>query len=406
MKDFERSSAQRTRRALLDNDAQLCVPHNLQQKAPESRDGNDEERQQQQQQPALSRFAPGDPFANEEADVDEWVRHFTYLSVVPSKSDCLPLTSSSSPLPSAGDGCAGERRVAGAMGLGCSQFGENRPPATTGVAMAVESMASGTETVSAEGASAAVKTSALLRGTSSTAPVVSSRDEAERMLPATLSAARKPLPSSTNNSFDAAPSLFPPPPTISAVKVGTSEEMEGDTQGEEVVLASHGVYEEYLAYDCRPPEAPSGFNFTGDGDGTMGELGGRGLSLHGANATDSHCTRRPGQQGLGTANITSSNSKAVEEEIIVLQRQLDTPQQELREEIMDRLFDELWRRLTPELLVLLATANSKEGVGVEGCSRSRNHHGREQGGNKRNCLGEVGAATACGATSPRDSMEL
>lgn len=32
------------------------------------------------------RFVPGDPFANEEPDVGAWARHFTFLSVVPTKS--------------------------------------------------------------------------------------------------------------------------------------------------------------------------------------------------------------------------------------------------------------------------------------------------------------------------------
>ncbi|CAM9447555.1 unnamed protein product, partial [Ascophyllum nodosum] len=212
MREFERDSAENTRRALLENDAELCQPRDPQEFKGGLNSGSDEGGNGC---PARPRFVPGDPFANEEADTQDWARHFTYLSILPSRSV-------SSRSLQAG-------REQDNRGVGCD-------------------------------------------------------DKALR------------------------PVLDLPGGVAAGDWAGGVEE--------EVVLASHGIYEEYLAYDCRPPE-----------DEGQQEWREKGNLWTDSSAAESERFREP----RATARLS-------------------TPQRAVREEIMDRLFDELWERLTPDLL--------------------------------------------------------
>lgn len=229
MREFERNSAENTRRAMLENDAELCKP--TQPEESDSYDGSNDSADEEIQR-AL-RYVPGDPFANEEADTEAWAKHFTYLSVFPSKS--LPLT-----------------RERGNRGVGCNQ----RAGFEESEGVDLKGMAAG-----------------------------------------------------------------------------------NDSMEDEVILASHGVYEEYLAYDCRPPkEDNEGYG------GFMQET--TKLSREPCAATEPQlCRNKPG------ANV-----------------HLSTPKRALREEIMDRLFDKLWEHLTPDLLNLLDKEERRDPVSTESAS--------------------------------------
>lgn len=226
MREFERNSAENTRKALLKNDAELCKPtqHEESDYYDGSNDSADEEIQR-----AL-RYVPGDPFANEGADTEAWAKHFTYLSVFPSKS--IPLT-----------------RGRGNRGVGRNQ----------------------------------------------------------RM------------------GFEESEGL---------------KEMvaENDGMEDEVILASHGVYEEYLAYDCRPPEEENE-----GGGGFMKET--TKLSRDPCATEPQHCNNKLGE------NV-----------------HLSIPQRALREEIMDRLFDKLWEHLTPDLLNLVDEEQRRDPVLMKSAS--------------------------------------
>lgn len=294
MRDFEKGSAENTRRALLENDAQLCQQQQEQQQSECPGDGFDNKDGRKE---PPSRFVPGDPFANEEADVEAWARHFTYLSVVPSNS-----------LQSVAPATADEKATG-------SIFGQTTAAAAT-VTTAPQSRAG--------------ETPALF----------------------VASSVRKPEGDSV---------LAPP-----AAAAATPRERAEEDQGE-VILASHGVYEEYLAYDCRPPEEG---NNAGVG---LGE-GGLGLGTDGASPLTPH-----------------DQACEVGDEV----QRPHTPQRELRQEIMDRLFDELWLRLTPDLLLLAANAR---GVGPSRAGRQEAH------GNAIDPSSSVGGGEFYG-TAPRDSMD-
>lgn len=126
--------------------------------------------------------------------------------------------------------------------------------------------------------------------------------------------------------------------TAAGVNVTT---MRGNTkiEDEEELFASHGVYEEYLAYDCRPPEPEEH-----GGEGTSALVKGVSLSP-GVVASSSTDGKREG------------NNKAV-----AAMSRPSTPQLALREEIMDRLFDELWERLTPDLLFIADREGGSESL--------------------------------------------
>ncbi|CAN0063477.1 unnamed protein product, partial [Laminaria digitata] len=302
LRDFERGSAENTRRALLKNDAQLCEPPPLPPLPPESdqqlqngsdsalsdgsREGRGQQQQQQQQQqrrrePPL-RFVPGDPFANEKADVGAWARHFTYLAVVPSGT-------------AGGSSCCGEKKTGATAAV----------VAAAAAAVAVPSGAGRAATLLSTVAAAAAEGGA---------EEDDDEEENER---------RQGGQDGRGEGLK------------------EEEEDEGEEEGE-IVYASHGVYEEYLAYDCRPP----GRSDEIEGSQRLAaEKGARVTATTAAAAAADAATPWEGQ-GRWPSTTQEGDGGAS-------RPRPGTPQRELRQEIMDRLFDEVWERLTPDLVLLL-----------------------------------------------------
>ncbi|CAN0016476.1 unnamed protein product [Ectocarpus sp. 6 AP-2014] len=305
MREFERSSAENTREALLDNDALLlCEPPASANAGSADNDGRQTSPLSPPPPPPVPlRYVPGDPFANEEADVGAWAKHFTYLSVVPTER---------------GEGGDAEKRSNDNAGGGLLERGPVAEPPPVRDVM---------ETDEETGGVAAVEGNRIQDLT----PEEAAAELAGRRL----------------------------------------EEM---PQGEEV-FASHGVYEEYLAYDCRPP----GFDdVTSPGGETMGpgeedpRLAAKGSGAWAVTGVVPNANSAVGQ-GAWVSNNAASEPPALGASTTggshrVVAR-LDTPQRELRQEIMDRLFDELWERITPDLLLLLRqqqAAAGGRGVGEGG----------------------------------------
>ncbi|CAM9943209.1 unnamed protein product [Discosporangium mesarthrocarpum] len=109
-------------------------------------------------------------------------------------------------------------------------------------------------------------------------------------------------------------------PLVSGPEGGCTHESEDE------ILASHGILEEYIAYDHSPP----GEQYRKRGGATWPRSG-----------DDSG-----GGDGKG----------------------LNSPQRELREQVMDRLFDELWGQLTPDLSRAAVSLGGGSGSQVGGGS--------------------------------------
>ncbi|CAM9601165.1 unnamed protein product [Choristocarpus tenellus] len=228
MRDFERNASIKTRDALLENGDLLCRAESIVASVKE-RDALDSKPSS-----LRSRFIPGDPFAREEADVDTWARHFTYLSVVPATSF--------------------QRRLGDDEGA--VQRAEARPNLEGGLGVC-DLITKETNFPDVEAGD----------------PVVIGRE----MRPDR----RQSMP-------------YPENPRT------------------EEIIESHGILEEYIAYDYTPPAIQRWTEKSTDG------------SRHG------QCSG------------------------------LTTPQQELKEQIMDHLFDELWKKLVPDLSRAMICGREKD----------------------------------------------
>lgn len=117
---------------------------------------------------------------------------------------------------------------------------------------------------------------------------------------------------------------------------------------QEEVFASHGVYEEYLAYDCRPPDDDS-YTHNDSSGGMFGS--GVGGEMEVVDGSSADLVEQGANTTVGAAGVEAAKSG---------RPRLDTPRRELRQEIMDRLFDELWARITPDLVSLLQQQRQQE----------------------------------------------
>lgn len=118
------------------------------------------------------------------------------------------------------------------------------------------------------------------------------------------------------------------------------------------------MYEEYLAYDCRPPSPDADDMNAHPTEEQEASVNGKYVLLKGI--------RDPGGfRGMPKTNretsieAINSSPESPREEVNV-RFNFSEQQRELSEELMDRLFDEMWRRVTPDLVLAANQVNLTE----------------------------------------------